>query len=239
MPGRVLVTRPEPGAARTAQILEAMGFAPTVLPLTQTVAVPVDGGLVSNSAAAVAVTSANAIRHAPAGLVAALAGLPCHAVGKRTAQAAGAAGFLSVHEGPGNAEQLADALVDDLAGTTIIYLCGRVRLPMFEQRLKAGGIDARAVETYDTIALDYSDMEIVERLSGQPVDAMLLYSVKAAVMAQILTRQPALRDLFGKTCFFALSERIAAALEAVSREKIRVAPEPNEKALLALLRNAT
>ncbi|RWD19075.1 MAG: uroporphyrinogen-III synthase, partial [Mesorhizobium sp.] len=37
---RVLVTRPEPGASRTAQRLEEMGFQPILLPLTETVALP-------------------------------------------------------------------------------------------------------------------------------------------------------------------------------------------------------
>ncbi|TJX45058.1 MAG: uroporphyrinogen-III synthase, partial [Mesorhizobium sp.] len=35
---RVLVTRPEPGASRTARKLEEMGFEPLLLPLTETVA---------------------------------------------------------------------------------------------------------------------------------------------------------------------------------------------------------
>ncbi|TIW37543.1 MAG: uroporphyrinogen-III synthase, partial [Mesorhizobium sp.] len=85
---RVLVTRPEPGASRTAQRLLDQGFQPILLPLTETVALPVDADGVANNAVAVAVTSANAVRHAPKEIIAALAGLPCHAVGKRTAEAA-------------------------------------------------------------------------------------------------------------------------------------------------------
>ncbi|MGB5801993.1 MAG: hypothetical protein WBG88_17980, partial [Mesorhizobium sp.] len=41
MARRVLVTRPEPGAAGTAKRLAALGFEPVLLPLTQTVALPV------------------------------------------------------------------------------------------------------------------------------------------------------------------------------------------------------
>ncbi|TIM00109.1 MAG: uroporphyrinogen-III synthase, partial [Mesorhizobium sp.] len=78
---RVLVTRPEPGASRTAQRLEDLGFKPILLQLTETVALPVDADRVAANAAAVAVTSANAVRHAPKEISAALAGLPCHAVG--------------------------------------------------------------------------------------------------------------------------------------------------------------
>ncbi|WP_376702732.1 uroporphyrinogen-III synthase [Mesorhizobium sp. ISC25] len=232
---RVLVTRPEPGASRTARRLADAGFQPILLPLTGTVALPVDAGAVTDGAAAVAVTSANAIRHAPKEVIAALAGLPCHAVGRKTAEAARAAGFLSVGEGPGNAEALADALAGGFAGQTMVYLCGRVRFPDFEERLLASGVQVRAVETYDTFALDYSDEAVLARLSTRPVEAVLLYSAKAAMAMQALAGRPVLRDLFQDTRFFALSGRIAAALDHVAGERLRIAPEPSEDALLGLL----
>ncbi|MET3579272.1 uroporphyrinogen-III synthase [Mesorhizobium robiniae] len=232
---RVLVTRPEPGASRTMRRLEDEDFQPILLPLTETVALPVDVDGVTTNAAAVAVTSANAVRHAPKEIIAGLAALPCYAVGKRTAEAARAAGFLSVSEGPGDAEGLADTLAGDLAARTVVYLCGRVRFPAFEARLKAAGVQIRAIETYDTVTLDHSDAAILARLSGQPVEAVLLYSARAAAAMQALTGRPALRGLFEETWFFALSGRIAAALETVASEKLRVAPEPSEEALLQLL----
>ncbi|MER8826281.1 uroporphyrinogen-III synthase [Mesorhizobium sp. M0938] len=235
---RVLVTRPEPGASRTMRRLEDEEFQPILLPLTETVALPVDADRVTTNAAAVAVTSANAVRHAPKEIIAGLAALPCYAVGKRTAEAARAAGFLSVSEGPGDAEALADALAGGFMAKTIIYLCGRVRFPVFEARLKAAGVhvSVSAIETYDTVTLDYSDAAILARLSGQPVKAVLLYSARAAAAMQALTGRPALRGLFEETWFFVLSGRIAAALETVASEKLRVAPEPSEEALLQLLR---
>ncbi|MER8390211.1 uroporphyrinogen-III synthase [Mesorhizobium sp. M0166] len=230
---RVLVTRPEPGALRTARRLADAGFQPILLPLTETVALPVDAGALADAAASVAVTSANAVRHAPKEVIAALVGLPCHAVGRKTAEAARAAGFLSVSEGPENAEALADALAGGYAGQTIVYLCGRVRFPGFEERLLALGVQVRAVETYDTVALDYSNEAVLARLSARPVEAVLLYSAKAAMAMQALAGRPALRGLFQDTRFFALSGRIAAALGDVAG--IRIAPEPSEDALLGLL----
>jgi uroporphyrinogen-III synthase len=230
------VTRPEPGAGRTMRRLQDKGFQPILLPLTETVALPVDPDAVVNDAAAIAVTSANALRHAPIEIIAALAGLPCHAVGKRTADAARAAGFLPVSEGPGDAETLANALAGGFSARTIIYLCGRVRFPAFEERLQAAGVHVRAIETYDTVALDYSDDTILARLSGQPVDAVLLYSANAAAAMQVLIGRPALHDLFERACVFALSGRIAAALDNIASKKVRVASEPHEEALLELLR---
>lgn len=233
---RVLVTRPEPGASRTAQRLQETGFQPILLPLTETAALPVDAGLLPGGAVAVAITSANAVRLASRELIAAHAGLPCHAVGTRTAEAARQAGFLSVSEGPRDAEALADSLAGRLSGMTIVYLCGRVRFSVFEQRLRAAGVRVHAVETYDTLAVGYSDEAILERLSGQPADAVLLYSAKAAAAMQVLIRRPALQGLFEKTRFFALSTRIAAVLDGTANERIRIAAQPDEDTLLALLR---
>jgi len=232
---RVLVTRPEPGASHTMRRLEEMGFKPILLPLTETVALPAKASDAPKDAAAVAVTSANAVRHASRELIATLAALPCHAVGKRTAEAARKAGFSAVSEGQGDAMALADAVVGGSSAGTLVYLCGRVRFPAFEQRLSAGGIPVRAIETYDTIALGYSDEALLARLSDGPVDAVLLYSAKAAAVMQALIRRPALGDVFEKTRFFVLSGRIAATLDGVAPERVRVAGEPQEDALLALL----
>lgn len=233
---RVLVTRPEPGASRTMSLLRDRGFEPILLPLTETVAMPVAADPPEAGVAAVAITSANAVRHAPKEVIAALAALPCHAVGKRTAEAARKAGFLSVGEGPGDAEALADSLAGDVPGKTVVYLCGRVRFPAFEQRLEAAGVHVHAVETYDTLAVDYPDEAVLARLSGQPADAVLLYSAKAAAALQALISRPTLRRLFEKTRFFALSARIAAALDDTAGERLRIAGQPDEETLLALLR---
>ena len=233
---RVLVTRPQPGASRTMRRLLGLGFKPILLPLTQTVALPVDRDDVGIGAAAVTITSANAVRHAPKEFIAALAALPCHAVGARTAEAARAAGFLSVSEGPGDAEKLADTIAAGLSGKAIIYLTGRVRFPAFETRLRQAGVDVRAIETYDTVSLNYSDDEIRARLSGQAVDAVLLYSAKGAAALQALAKRAELGHLLGKARIFALSERIAAAFGNAAGKKIDVAREPQEEALLELLR---
>lgn len=233
---RVLVTRPEPGASRTALLLQGMGFQPLVLPLTETMALPVDAGALPGNAAAVAITSANAVRHASKELIAALSSLPCHAVGKRTAEAARKAGFSSVSEGPGDAEALADSMASAFSGKAVVYLCGRVRFPAFEERLDMAGVQPHAAETYDTLAVRYPDEVLLQRLSAKPVDAVLLYSAKAAAAMQAVASRSILIGYFEKTLFLALSSRIAAALDDSAGKAIRVAERPDEEALLALLR---
>src|SRR4051812_9693459 len=88
---RLLVTRPEPDATRTAETLRAHGHEVLVAPLLSTQAVQAEFGGAYDG---VLMTSANAARalavHPRAG---GLTRLRCFTVGKRTAEAARAVGF--------------------------------------------------------------------------------------------------------------------------------------------------
>jgi uroporphyrinogen-III synthase len=227
---RVLVTRPLPAANRTAERLRAMGHTPVVLPLTQTVAVPVDPGLMGRDFDAVAVTSANALRHAAKVVLASLADLPCQAVGERTAAAARQAGFRLVITGSGVAEGLS-ARIAESRPRAVAYLCGRVRRPDFETALAAAGVSVTAIETYDTVAADPPPADLSFALAA-PVDAVLFYSQAAARAFAALAQAPAVARVASLLC---LSRRIAAALDGLPGKKVLVAGEPEEDALLSLL----
>jgi uroporphyrinogen-III synthase len=231
---RVLITRPEPGASRTAQKLAELGFEPVLLPLSETRPLPVNGNAVPIDAAAVAVTSANAIRHAAPELLSALSSLPCHAVGTKTTQAARSAGFSSVREGPGEALALADQIAASFSGS-LVYLCGRVRLIGFEDRLAGSGVRVHPLESYDTVSLEYSDEAVSVHLADRPVDAVLLYSAKAAHAFGALAERSGTRHLFEGAGLFVLSQRIASALGQYGCAAASVAAQPTEQALLTLL----
>jgi uroporphyrinogen-III synthase len=233
---RVLVTRPEPGAARTAARLAALGHQPILLPLSETRPLPTDDVMLPADAAAVAVTSANALRHAQTSLLGRLAHLPCYAVGRRTGEASRNAGFGPVSEGPGDAAGLAEAIGPKLAGGTLVYLCGRERFPGFEADLAASGVRVHAVETYDTVPLDWPSEAVAARLGHRSVTALLLYSARAAQAAAALLARPELAELFGACRVLALSERIGGAFRAgAATGKVCVAAAPNEDGLVELL----
>ncbi|OQM77133.1 uroporphyrinogen-III synthase [Manganibacter manganicus] len=231
---RILVTRPEPSARRTAGELAGMGHEPIILPLTQTLPLQL-GAAAPKDSVAVAITSANALRHAPPALIASLAALPCHAVGEKTAQAARAAGFTHVETGAGDAVALADKIAPSLAGKALVYLCGRVRFPAFEEKLAAAGVQVHALESYDTVPVAYTDSAMAGLLGGQPVDAVLLYSATAADAVLAMMSRPALSGHFGGTDYLCLSQRVGARLAALDQRHVKIARRPDEAALLALL----
>jgi len=235
MQKRVLVTRPEPGASETALRLAELGLEPVKLPLQETQALAVAGDAIAAEVAAIAVTSANAIRHAPRDLLQRLSALPCFAVGEATAAAAQAAGFARVLEAGGDAGTLAGMIGAKRPGGLLLYLCGRVRRPHFEQRLHDAGVAVAPVETYCTMKLVPSVEQVAAIAGREPIDAVLLYSANAAEALIETARQKGLESLFGRSAYLCLSSRIAEVLDGKVGGKVMVAVQPTETALLALI----
>lgn len=232
---RVLVTRPEPGASETARRLEAMGLLPLKLPLQQIRTLNLDAGAIPARIAAVALTSANAVGHAPDAVIERLKRLPCFAVGASTAAAAADAGFSEVIEGGGHAEALAETIIARRPGGPVAYLCGKVRRPGFEERLAGAGIAIHALETYDTVGLSHTVEEVQHLAACHPIDYVLVYSANAAEAMVAVTRQKGLESVFENAIFACISGRVAQTFGGWPETRIRIAPEPDERMLLSLL----
>ncbi|MES2337969.1 MAG: uroporphyrinogen-III synthase [Pseudomonadota bacterium] len=142
MSRRIAVLRPEPENAVTAARIAALGRTALRLPLFAVAPVAWD---VPDPRRydSLLLTSANALRHAGAGL-AALRSLPVHAVGAATAVAARAAGFDVVAVGSGGVDAL------DPPGR-ILRLAGREHRPL-------AGADTIVVYASDALAPDLSPL---------------------------------------------------------------------------------
>jgi len=210
-----------------------MGFETVILPLSKTEPLPVSDNVADCDA--VVVTSVNALRHAPRELMAQLSTKPCFAVGARTAAAARDAGFVDVVQADGDAESLIDTIIGANVSGKVAYLAGRVRMPDFEIALQKAGVSVAAIEVYDTVAVEPSEQEIATLKAGRPIDAVLIYSANAAEAVQKLAKRPEMAETFSKTAHCCLSRRIAARLEGRDSLLIRIADQPDEDALFALL----
>lgn len=232
---RILVTRPKPSAERTAAELGKRGFEPLVLPLTRTIAISPDTHLLEwNDFGAVAITSANAVRHAPSPFLAQIARLPVYAVGERTGEAARAGGLNVVDMEAGDAAALVRRIGAAITpGERILVLCGRVRRDTVERGLAQAGFGVSLVETYDTLSLSLSDRDVLQALGEKPVDAVLVYSSLAAEAFKQLSEREALVGLFRQAARFAISERVAQHLPETA--SVYIAKKPTEEAILSLL----
>ena len=227
---RVLVTRPEPGASAMAVRLAAKGFAPVVLPLTEIVPVPPrDPGACD----AVVATSANALRHAPAGFLAGLAGRRLFAVGEATATAARRAGFADIVAAAGTADDLAALIGQAMpAGARILHLAGHERTAGFEEELTRRGFAVEIVETYRADEAGYEPDFLARMLGGAPLWGALAFSERGGHLLAALAERPEIRERFEETRFFCISAKVAAALPG---RRVLVAEAPTEEAVLALL----
>lgn len=245
---RVLVTRPEPSAAATAEKLIRLGHQPVLFPLTRAKhdSAALRGALLGRTDAgntSLVVTSAQALR--------ALSGLPelaaphltrpIYAVGKATAQAARDLGFRDVRTGTGTGAGLADLILRDLAGSDIggvgqahlLYLAGHPRSPDLENALENRGLPIGIVEAYRMEPITHPAGTLAAALRHPATDTVLLYSREAARLFADHLRHEAIAP--SDLTFLCLSQAVADAIPLELRSNIKIASHPEEEALLALL----
>jgi uroporphyrinogen-III synthase len=203
--------------------LEALGHNTILAPLLTIV--PLSGVSVRDEQwQAVAITSANAVRVAPAVMLERLHALPMLTVGPQSANAARQAGFSNVQEAGGDAAGLAKHIASsrDPERGPILYLSGREQAADFAGLLGKSGFTVMRAVLYDALPAKALPPDIHE------ADAIVLYSPRMARIWVDLAKQAAL-DLTAIR-HFCLSANVAAILPAGS--SIIVAARPTESAMI-------
>ncbi|HLL26414.1 MAG TPA: uroporphyrinogen-III synthase [Xanthobacteraceae bacterium] len=231
---RILVTRPEPDAAKTAARLRAAGHA--VLIDSLLVIEPVAFDPPRGEFAALAITSASAPRMA--GNAAALAGLkslPLFAVGAHSAAAARAAGFAGAEAAGGDAQALAGLIARRLpAGARVLYLAGETRARDLAGLTAPAGIEFETRIVYRARPAERFADATVSALRAGEIDAVLHFSPRSAEVFASLARQAGLAEAVAPLRHLCLSAAVAAPLAAMGG-RTEVAIRPDEEAMLALL----
>lgn len=219
---RVWITRAQPGAARTAARLTALGFEPVVAPLLTIRPLPDALSAAPDFAtvAALAFTSPNGVE-AFVALTPGLRDRPVFAVGDATAEAARDAGFADARSAAGDIHALAR-----LIGASPIK--GLILAP--GAREPAGDLPA-LLPDHDIRRLPVYAAEETDAVVPPDFDVVLLHSPRAArALAAILTPDAAANRL--AVC---ISAAAAAPLTALGLTEIRTADAPDEASLLTAL----
>lgn len=237
---RVLVTRPQPGCARTVRRLTDLGFEPVPLPVTEAVHhTEALRAAIDRSWAAIALTSANAARAVAAspGAIAAWRKLPVFAVGPRTADAAGEAGFSAVISADGDGGDLATLIArqEAMVPDPVLYCAGRPRAADFERQMAAAHVRFETVEVYEMRACALAPAMVRETLLAAPFGASLFYSrATVDVFLALAERIGVARQLrLGR--ILCLSEQVRAGLPAELRAGALAVDAPSEDRLLEML----
>lgn len=219
---RVWVTRAEPGAARTADRLTALGFTPIVAPLLTLAPLPgaLDAAPDPAAVSVLALTSPNGVE-AFAPLIPRFRDHPVFAVGDATAEAARAAGFADVRSASGDIHALARLIAAEAPP-------GPVLAP--GAREPAGDLPAllpdRPVQRLPVYAAFETHAHAPELF-----DAVMLHSPRAARALAADLPRAASSDRIA----ICISEAAAAPLRPFDFMQIRIAAAPDEPAMLSAL----
>ena len=241
---RLLVTRPEPDGARTAAALRAQGHDVMLAPVLRVEPDPA-ADLGPGPWGAVLITSANAVRAVTAHpRKAELLALPVFAVGRRSAEAARAAGLADVVSADGNADDLARLILARLIlvrapaappNHPLLYLAGEDRAADLAGALATHGIVVHTVVVYRAVAETALPAAVRDALAAGTVDGVLHYSRRSAnaLAALAMDADIGLKSL--ATRHYCLSAQVAEPLRQGGVATVAVARRPDEAALLALL----
>ncbi len=237
---RVLLTRPRAMSEALAKSLSGRGIECLIEPL---LAVHDMGGveLDLGGVQALMVTSANGARALGRAIPvdAAARQLPVFAVGDVSAAAAREAGFAQVESAHGDVAALAGlvaARLDPLAGG-LLHAVGSVAAGDLAGGLVRAGFDVRRAVLYRAEPAASLTATARDALAAGEIDAVLLYSPRTAATFVDLVQAAGLAAACQGMAALCLSTAVADALKDLALAQIRVAPQPTEAALLALLAN--
>ena len=234
---RLLVTRPEPDGTRTAAALRARGHEVTLLPVLR-VEIDAEAELGDGPWGAVLITSANAARAvAEHPRRDELLRVPVFAVGRRSAEAARAAGFADAVAADGNADDLGRLLAARLpaAKHPLLWLAGEDRAGDLTGALATKGLALHTVVIYRAVAETSLPAEVREALAGGAFDGVLHYSRRSADAFEAIVMAAGVDLKSLPTKHYCLSAQVAAPLRQLGIGTVTVAPQPDEASLLALL----
>lgn len=209
----ILVLRPEPGASDTVSRAQGAGLEARAVPLFTIE--PVDWNVPDAAGCdALLLTSANAVRHA-GGRLTELRGLPVHAVGAATAEAARDAGFDIASSGDQGVDRLLGSIDPELR---LLHLCGH------DRRAPEGARQTiTALPVYRAVGTENPD------LSAAAGSVALIHSPRAgARLAELIGA-----DARASVSIAAISEAAAQAAGTGWR-MVEIAGQPSDEALLAL-----
>jgi len=233
---RILLTRPEADAARTAAALRSHGHEAIVAPLLG-IEILWNVDLGNGPWAAILVTSANAVR-AIAGHARRdeLSAVPVFTVGAHSAQAMREAGFADVVSADGNVDDLARLVAARMTpAAALLYLAGEERSGDLAGALRARNFVVHTALVYRAVMADNFPRHAVDALVAGQIDAVAHFSRRSAeAYVNAATNAGLVAPALARPIHLCLSQRIAAPLAAAGAVRIRIAAQPDEAALLAL-----
>jgi uroporphyrinogen-III synthase len=234
---RLIVTRPEPDATRTAEALIRLGHAAILSPMLDIVREK-NVQLPKQPLQAVLVTSSNAVRmlawHRDRRL---LANVPVLAVGDRTALDAKRAGFAGVRSAGGAVDDLIALAGEELkpAAGPLLYAAADVPTGDVADKLRALGFDVHTRILYRAEPRGRLAGVAIDALKAGSADGILFYSRRSAAAFAAALTASGLGPLGERVACFCFSAAVSEPLAAVATGPILVSERPDQISFFALI----
>ncbi|MFI4983149.1 MAG: uroporphyrinogen-III synthase [Nevskiales bacterium] len=231
-PDAVLITRPEPGASDTAARVAAIGLVPVLAPLLNIRLIPIP--VLPARMTAVLLASGNAID----ALATLGRSLPLLTVGAATARRAGQAGFTNVVSADGDAVALAALVRSRLRPSDgpLLLAAGQGQSLALAADLRASGYRVARRVVYAAVPVPRLPDPARDALLDPRTRTVLLFSAETARHFVRLVRQAGLLETLADREAITIGPQAAMALKHVPWARIRVAAQPTQDDMLALLR---
>jgi uroporphyrinogen-III synthase len=231
---RVLLTRPKDDAAAFAQMLRARGHDAVIAPLLE-IRYRDGAEITLDDAQAILATSANGVR--------AIArrtkrrDVPLFAVGPQTAQQAENAGFKTIRNAQGDGVALARATREWASPDkgALLHAAGAEAPKFLGPELEKYGFTVRHEILYDAAAAETLPDAAVAAFKQNMLDAVMLFSPRSARVFAELAERAGLAQNCEPLLALCISSAAADALGALRFREIRVAQNPSQERMLALL----
>jgi len=234
---RILLTRPQADAQRTAAALRAHGHEVVIAPLLDLELLP-GADLGAGPWAALSVTSANAVRAiAQHPRRDELRSIAVFTVGDRTAQAMRDCGFATVTSAAGNVGDLATLVVAQLKPPArLLYLAGEERSGDLAGLLRERNFTVDTALVYRAVVTTDLPRNAADALAAG-LGGVLHFSRRSAEAYVNAARNSGLLErALASPIHYCLSGRIAEPLRDAGATNIQIAVRPDEAALIELCR---
>lgn len=227
---RVLVTRPEPGAAATARLLREEGYKVIVDPalhihrLDPPLPTPdrIDRVLLTSAQAAYALERYKDV--------------PVYAVGEATARAARRHGAVDVHAADDDWEDLVDLALEDAEPETFfLHLAGKETAGEVGAEIQKAGHRYERVIVYETRPSTELASRTKAALTRGGLSAVLLFSPRSARIWRGLIEEAGLVDTLNDLDAVCLSANVADVVRNLPWSSVRVAARRDQDAMLDCL----
>ena len=230
---RVLITRTQPGAARTALNLKDVGYTPLLSPVASVSITGVQPPL--DDVAALAFTSANGVR-AFAVMTDKVRSLPVFCVGGVTAEAAENAGFSHVQSADGDVEALTQLIIDAKPEGIVLHGRGADQTGDMTGALRSAGLKANDCILYCAEQAEGLQAQAKSCIDEGCLDAVMLHSEKGAIRFLRLVKDAGLRDKIERLVYISISRAAGAPLADAGLLNLHVGETPDEPAMIATLK---